>query len=380
MNESALRRTATGILRLCAEPTRRSQAGDHAEKKESCMFRKSTVVRVAVFWAFAAAVTVADHAWASPGPSNPSGYHVLKVIPIGGIERWDYISMDSGARRLYIGRDTHMDVVDVDSATVVARLIGMPGVHGIALAPDLGRGFTVEDNNISTVLDLNTLKTIGTVKTGKGPDSYAYDELTKRVFIMNSAGNDATAVNATDGKVVGTLALDGQPEFVVSDGKGKIFVNITDKNQILEFDGRTLTILHHWSLAPGEGPSGLSMDRKNRRLFSACDNQRMVVMDADTGKVIAALPIGAGTDASLFDPDTGNAFASAGGAGTLTVIHEDSPNKFTVMENVPTRPGARTMALDTKTHNVLLVTARHGHGSKHSEILPNTFVVLIVGK
>jgi DNA-binding beta-propeller fold protein YncE len=314
---------------------------------------------------------------ARPGPS---GYHILKTIPLGGTEGWDYISMDSAARHLYIGRQTHLDVVDVDSGTAVAKLTGMPGVHGIALVPDLGRGFTVEDNNTSSILDLKTLKKIGAVKTGKDPDSYVYDELTKRVFIMNSAGNDATAINAADGGVAGTIAFDGQPEFTVSDGKGRIFVNITDKNQILEFDGQTLKVVHHWSLAPGEGPSGLSMDRKNRRLFSVCDNQKMVVMDADTGKVIAALPTGAGTDASLFDPYTGNAFASAGGSGTLTVIHEDSPDKFSVVEDVPTQSGARTMALDTKTHNVLLVTARHGHGSTHLDVLPNTFVVLVVGR
>ena len=310
----------------------------------------------------------------------PSGYHILKTIPLGGTAGWDYISMDSAAHHLYSERQTHLDVLDVDSGTVVAKLTGMPGVHGIALVPDLGRGFTVEDNNTSSILDLRTLKKIGAVKTGKDPDSYAYDELTRRVFIMNSAGNDATAINAADGTVAGTIAFDGQPEFTVSDGKGKIFVNITDKNQILEFDGQTLKVLRHWSLAPGEGPSGLSMDHKNRRLFSVCDNQKMVVMDADTGKVIAALPTGAGTDASLFDPYTGNAFASAGGSGTLTVIHEDSPDKFSVVEDVPTQSGARTMALDTKTHNVLLVTARHGHGSTHLDVLPNSFVVLVVGK
>ena len=332
---------------------------------------------LSMFGLTALALVLGSLAIARPGPS---GYHILKTIPLGGTEGWDYISMDSVSRRLYIGRETHMDVVDVDTGTVVAKLTGMPRVHGIALVPDLGRGFTVEDNNTSSILDLKTLKKIGAVKTGKDPDSYAYDELTRRVFIMNSAGNDATAINAADGSVVGTITFDGQPEFTVSDGKGKIFVNITDKNQILEFDGQTLKVLHHWPLAPGEGPSGLSMDRKNRRLFSVCDNQKMVVMDADNGKVIAALPTGAGTDASLFDPYTGNAFASAGGSGTLTVIHEDSPDKFGVVEDLPTQSGARTMALDTKTHNVLLVTARHGHGSTHLDVLPNTFVVLVVGK
>jgi DNA-binding beta-propeller fold protein YncE len=317
---------------------------------------------------------------AVPRPDS-SGYRLLKTIPVGGTEGWDYATMDSSARRLYIGRGDHIDVVDVDSGVAVGKVIGLAGASGLLPVPELGRGFAMSgETQTAVIVDLKTLKKIGTVKTGKDPDSFAYDPVTKRVFIMNSAGSDATVVNAASGSVAGTIALEGQPEFVVADGKGKIFVNITDKNQIVEADGQTLKILHRWSLAPGEGPSGLSMDRKNRRLFSACDNQRMVVMNADTGKVIAVLPTGAGTDASLFDPDTGNAFASAGGSGTLTVIHEDSPDKFRVVEDVPTQSGARTMALDTKTHNVLLVTARHGHGSTHLDVLPNTFVVLVVGK
>ena len=311
---------------------------------------------------------------------GPSGYHVLKTIPVGGTEGWDYVTMDSTARRLYVGRGDHIDVVDVDAGAVAGKIGGLSGTHGIVLAPDLGRGFTTDgEANTSTIIDLKTLKKIGTVKTGKDPDSFVYDDVTKRVFIMNSASNDATTINAADGTVAGRIALDGQPEFAVTDGKGKIFVNITDKNQIVEFDGRTLQVLHRWSLAPGESPSGLSMDRKNRRLFSVCDNQKMVIMDADTGKVIATPAVGAGTDASVFDPDTGNAFASAGGSGTLTVIHEDSPDRFRVVDNVPTQPGARTMALDTKTHNIL-VTGKRGHGATYRQIKPDTFVVLVVGK
>ncbi len=317
---------------------------------------------------------------ASP-EASPSGYHLLKTILVGGTEGWDYVTMDSDARRLYIGRDDHVDVVDIDAGTLVGKVSGLSHVHGMVLAPDLGRGFTSDgESNTSTIVDLKTLNKIGTVKTGKDPDSFVYDQVTKRVFIMNSAGNDATVINAIDGTLAGTVPLDGQPEFGVADGRGKIFVNITDKNQIVEFDGKTLEVLHRWSLAPGEGPSGLAMDVKHRRLFSVCDNLMMVVMDADTGKVIATPTVGAGTDASLFDQETGNAFASAGGSATLTVIHEDSPDRFRVVDNVPTQSGARTMVLDAKTHNVLLVTARHGHGATHSLVLPNTFVVLVVGK
>jgi len=344
------------------------------------MFHKNPAATAAAPVGLAVAFLILTSAPAIPVTSGASGYRLLKTIHLDGTEGWDYINMDSAARRLYIGRGSYMDVVDVDSGVLVAKLEGMPGVHGIALIPELGRGFSVNGDDTSTILDLKSLQKIGTVKTGKDPDSYAYDETTKRVFIMNSAGNDATAINAADGTIAGTVVLDGQPEFAVADGEGKVFVNITDKNQVLEFDGRTLRVLHRWPLGPCEGPSGLSMDRKNRRLFSVCDNQKMVVLDADTGKVIDALPTGAGTDASLFDPYTQNAVASAGGCGTLTVVHEDSPDKFRVLEDVPTQPGARTMALDTETHNVLLVTARHGHGSTYRNILPGTFVVLVVGK
>jgi DNA-binding beta-propeller fold protein YncE len=319
--------------------------------------------------------------WFVVAAAGQSGYHILKKITLSGTEGWDYVTVDGAARRAYISRENHIDVVDVDSGTLVGKVTGFSGTSGLLPIPELGRGFAMNgEESAAVIVDLKTLQKVGTVKTGKDPDSFAYDPVTKRVFVMNSAGNDATAINAADGTAAGTVALEGQPEFAVSDGKGKIFVNITDKDQILEFDAQTLQVLHRWPLAPGEGPSGLSMDRKNRRLFSACDNQKMVVMDADTGKVLAALPTGAGTDASLFDPDTGNAFASAGGAGTLTVIHEDSPDQFRVLEDVPTQAGARTMALDTKTHNILLVTARHGHGSTHTQVLPNTFVVLVVGR
>ena len=316
-----------------------------------------------------------------PAAPGASGYHILKKIPVPGTEGWDYVTMDSDARRLYIGRGNHIDVVDVDAGTVVGRVAGLTHTSGLLPVPELNRGFAMNaEASEAVIVNLKTLQKIGTVKTGKDPDSFAYDPANKRVFIMNSASNDATAVDAAAGTVASTIPLGGQPEFVVADGKGKLYVNITDKDEVSELDAKTMKITHRWPLAPGEGPSGISMDLKNRRLFSACDNQKMVVMNADTGKVIAALPTGAGTDASLFDPYSGNAFASAGGAGTLTVIHEDSPDKFTVLEDVLTQAGARTMTLDTKTHNVLLVTARHGHGSTFQNVLPNTFVVLVVGK
>jgi DNA-binding beta-propeller fold protein YncE len=330
----------------------------------------------------AVAVSMAGTAATPAGAADGApAYHLKRTIHLPGTEGWDYISVDSSARRLYIGREKYLQVVDVDSGRLVAQLTDVPGAHGIALAPKLHRGFTVNgDRNSATMLDLVSLKALGTAKTGQDADGYAYDPATERVFVMNSAGNSATAIDATRGTAVGTVALGGQPEFAVSDDKGEVFVNITDKNQILAFDARTLKVLHRWSVPACEGPSGLSMDRAHRRLFSACDNETMAVIDADSGRVVATLPTGAGTDASLFDPATGDAFASAGGCGTLTVIHEDSPDHFRVLANVPTASGARTMALDEKTHDVLLVTARHGHGATYDEILPDSFVVLVVGR
>jgi len=343
------------------------------------MRRKKIAFITAASLTLAVSFLVGGFARAVPGAPGASGYKILKKIAIGGTEGWDYATVDAAARRLYIGREDHIDVVDVDAGTVVGKIPG--GGSGLLPVPELGRGFaTGGDAGTVRIVDLKTLAIIGTLKTGKDPDSFAYDDVNKRVFIMNSASANATVVNAADGTLAGTVALDGQPEFVVADGKGSVFVNITDKNQIVEIDGKALKVVHRWSLAPGEGPSGLAMDRKNRRLFSACDNLKMIVMNADTGKVVAALRTGAGTDAALFDPDTGNAFASAGGSATLTVIHEDSPDKFSVLEDIDTQSGARTMALDAKTHNVLVITARHGHGSTHNDVLPNTFVAIVVGK
>ena len=329
----------------------------------------------------AVSLLLAGFARAIPPAPDASGYHIVKKIVTGGTEGWDYITMDSDARLAYIGREDHVDVVNVDSGTVVGKVTGLEGTSGLLPIPEFGRGYAMNGDAGSVVIvDLKTLAKIGTVKAGKDPDSFTYEPVTKRVFVMNSSSANATVVNAKDGTPAGTVALGGQPEAAVSDGKGEVYVNITDKDEIVEVDGQTMKVTHRWPLVQGTGPSGLAMDRKNRRLFSACDNQRMVIMDADSGKVIAALRTGAGTDGAGFDPETMNAFAPAGGAGTLTVIHEDSPSSFKVLEEIDTQSGARTMAVDMKTHNVLTVTARHGHGATHNMVLPDTFVVLVVGK
>jgi DNA-binding beta-propeller fold protein YncE len=235
---------------------------------------------------------------------------------------------------------------------------------------------------------MKTLKTLGTVAAGTNPDAIVYDAGTKRVFTMNGRSKDSTAIDAVAGKVLGTIALPGKPEFAVSGGRGGIFVNIEDKSEMVRIDAEKLAVTNTWPLAPCESPSGLAMDRVNRRLFSGCENKLMAVMDADSGKVIASLPIGEGVDATGFDPGTGYALASNGQSATLTVVHEDSPSNFTVVEDVATRKGARTMTLDRETHQVFLVTADFGpppaatadNPHPRPAILPGSFVVLVYAK
>ena len=257
-------------------------------------------------------------------PPGPSGYHVAKTIAIGGDTFWDYCLVDAAARRDYDSHGTHVVVLDADSQAIVGDIPDTRGVHGIALAPSLNKGFTSDGAaNTVTVFDMKTLKPLATVNAGTNPDAIVYDAVTNRVFTMNGRSHDSTAIDAATNAVIKTFPLEGKPEFAVADGHGKIFVNIEDKSELVEFDAQKLSILHRWSLAPCTEPSGLAMDTKTRRLFAGCDNKMMAVVDADSGKVLATPPIGEGVDANAFDPETGYAFASTG-EGTLNVIHEDS--------------------------------------------------------
>jgi DNA-binding beta-propeller fold protein YncE len=348
------------------------------------MRRQNTLVIAAAILSIAASLLLADSAQAAP--PGPSGYHVVKTIPIGGAGKWDYCVVDSAARRVYISHGTHVVVLDADSNAAVGDIPDTLGVHGIALAPDLGRGFTSNGRaNTVTIFDLKTLKPISTVKSGGvNPDAIYYDPGSKRVFAFNGRSGNAIAISAADGKVAGMVPVGGKPEFAVGDDRSHVYVNIEDKSQLLEIDAQKLSVLHRWPLAGCKDPSGLAIDQKNRRLFSVCGNKKMMVVNADTGKVVATPAIGEDPDAAGFDPATQLVFSSNGESGDLTVIRQDSADKYTVVENVPTRKYARTMAIDFKTHNIFLPIADFEtaipKGEDEPPMKPNTFGVLLVGK
>ena len=331
----------------------------------------------------AIAVSVVSHSLSAAPAPGASGYKVIKTVPLGGEGGWDYVYVDSDARRVYISRGTHTVVMNADTYAVEGDIPDTQGVHGIAIATELGRGFTSNGrSNDVTIFDLKTLKPIGKVATDQNPDAIVYEPVSKRVFTFNGRGKNATAINAADGTVAGTIPLGGKPEFAAVDGKGTIYVNNEDTSELYHLDAKSLKELHKWPLAPCKSPSGLSMDTKNRRLYAVCDDKVSVVVDADSGKVVATPEIGQGPDASAFDPETGNFFASCG-EGVLTVIHEDSADKFTVVENVPTKRSARTMGLDLKTHNIFMPAADFdppAPGERRGKMKPDSFVIVVVGK
>ena len=324
---------------------------------------------------------------AAPAP-GPSGYHLIKKIKVGGEGFWDYLAFDSPTRRLFISRGTKVVVLNVDTEKVVGEIPNTAGVHGIALAPDLGRGFTSNGQaGTVTIFDLKTLAVIGEAKAEMNPDAIIYDPASKRAFAMNGRSGSATAIDGATGNVAGNIPISGKLEFAAADGAGHVYVNVENKGEEVELDSKNLTVLAHWPLDPCKEPSGLAIDVKNRRLFAGCGNKMMAVIDADSGKVITTPPIGAGVDADAFDPATAFAFASCG-AGVLSVIHEDSPDKFSVVEDVPTQMGARTMALDPKTHEIFLVTAEFGppaaptaeNPRPRPTLVPDSFTVLVLGR
>jgi YVTN family beta-propeller protein len=315
-------------------------------------------------------------------------YEFLTTIPVGGEGGWDYLSIDAGARRLYVSHGTKVVVVDLETNAVVGEIADTPGVHGVALAPDLGRGFSTNGReNKCGVIDLKTLRTVAKVETGANPDGMVYDAANHEVYVFNGRGSSATVIDARTAQVVATVPLGGKPEFPAVDPTlGRVFDNLEDKSEVVAIDTTSHAVVNRWPTAPGEGPSGMAIDAAHHRLFLGCDG-KMVMMDATNGKVVATVPIGEGVDANAFDPETQLAFASCGD-GTVTIAHEDSPERLTVVQTLKTEPRARTMALDPKTHRIYLASARFEAAPKAAEegapkrrpaMIPGSFKILVYG-
>jgi DNA-binding beta-propeller fold protein YncE len=333
-----------------------------------------------------AVVSVAAATAMQPPAAPPSPhYGFIKEIRLAGDGGWDYLSIDPAARRLYVAHGDHVDVLDIDNDSLVGSIADTPGVHGVAIAHELGRGF-VSDGRSSqaSVVDLSSLATIARIATADGPDAIVYEPGHNEVYTFNGRDQSATVFDAHSGRVVSTIALPGRPEYAVADPAARrIYENIEDKNLIVVIDVRTHMIAERWPIAPGEGPTGMDIDSAHHRLFVGCHNQRMLMIDADTGQVIASVPIGMGVDANAFDPGTQLAF-SANGEGTVTVAHEDAPQKLSVVQTLRTQPGARTIALDPRTHNIYLATADrvsapNAAPGARPAIVPGSFRILVYG-
>ncbi len=343
------------------------------------------------FWtslfAIAGGATLAAIAFAAP-QAGGSGYHLVKKVTLGGEGGWDYLNADSDSHRVFISHATHVMVLDADG-NIVGDIANLKGTHGAALVPEFNHGFTSNgQSNSATMFDLKTLQTIKEIPLpAMGPDGYLFDPASKRVFTFNARSQDATAIDASSGEVAGSVMLGGKPEAAAADGAGHIFVNIEDKNQILEFDSKALSAITTWPTDGCDAPGGLAIDTAHKRLFVGCHNKEMTVIDYTSGKTVAMIPIGMGVDSTWFDPGTGYAMSSCGD-GTITVAHEDSPDKYTVVDTIMTQNGARTMTVDTKNHNLYTVTADFGPTPAATEqnprprpqIIPNTFTLLIYAR
>ena len=318
--------------------------------------------------------------------SGSEPYHFLKEIPIGGEGGWDYLSIDPAGHRLYVSHASKVVVVDTQKDAVAGEIADTPGVHGFAIAPEFGRGFSSNGREAkATIVDLKTLKTISKVETGENPDAILYDTAHKEVYTFNGRGHSATVIDAQSGKVVATIPLPGKPEFAVEDPKAdRIYNNIEDKNEVVVIDAKEHKVINTWPIEPGESASGMAIDLSHTRLFLGCDNKLMLVMDGTNGKVVDKVAIDEGVDATAFDPKTQLAFASCN--GTTTIAHQDQPDKLTVVQTLKTATGARTMALDTTTHKIYLPTAefeaqdqKTDGARKRPRIVSGTFKILVYG-
>lgn len=323
---------------------------------------------------------------ADPADGSAAKPKVHKIA-VGGEGGWDYLTVDSQAQRLYVSRGNRVVVVDLAKESVVGELPDTPGVHGIALVPELGKGFTSNGGDATvTVFDMKTLKAIETIKARGVPDAILYDAASKRVITFNHQTDDATVIDPAGNTVVGTISFEAEPEAAVADGKGRVFVNLRSTSEVAEIDASSLKVLNRWPLAPGVRPNGLGFDAKHRRLFSTCGNQMMVVMNADNGSVLGTAEIGRGSDGCVFDSGMGRAYSS-NGDGTISVVGETEPGKFGTVATIPTQPSARTMALDPKTHRLYLSAAtiapapdgqpQTGRGRRN--FVPGSFAIIVVG-
>ena len=335
------------------------------------------------------ALTFSGFALANP---PDGGYHLVKKYDLGaapgGKEYWDYITFDAATRRLYISHNTEVKVVDADSGAIVGSIPDLKRVHGIALASDLGRGFISDGGaDEAVVFDLKTLKVTNHIKTGGNPDCIIYDPASKHIFTMNGKSNDASIIDPSSLAVIATIPMGGRPEYAVADGKGMIYDNIEDKNEVVALDSRANSVKARWPIAPAAEATAIDMDVQHRRLFIGGRNKLLAIMDADTGKVLQTFPIGAGVDTNIYEPETGLLFTAAR-EGTLHVFHEDSADKFSVVETVKTEFGARNMALDPKTHKLFIDTANFGSAPAATTEQPNpqptpvsgTFRLLVYGR
>jgi len=315
--------------------------------------------------------------------SAQSNYKIVNKISLPGDGFWDYISVDEANGKIYVSHSAIVQVVDIKTGKLVGEIPDTKGVHGIAIAPELNKGFTSNGRDSSvTVFNLTTLEVVKKIRiTGQNPDAILYDSFLKRVFTGNGRSASFSVIDAVNDKEIGTIPLDGKPEAIVTDGKGKIFVNIEDKSLINVVDANTLKVISHWPISPGEEPSGLALDNQTHRLFSVCGNKLMVVVDAGTGKVITTLPIGEGCDGAAFDPFYKRAYSS-NGEGTMTVVQEENANSFKVLETITTQRSARTIALDRTTHHVYLPCAEFelapSENNHRPAIKPNSFTILDV--
>ena len=327
-------------------------------------------------------------AFAAARPPD-GGYHLLNTYKFGAAEGstreyFDYITVDATARRVYLSHGTEVKVISADTGELIGNVVGLKLDHGVALAPEFGRGFITDGTQAKVVIfDLKTLKVTGEANAADDADGILYDPVTKHIFTMNGDSASSTVVDAKTGSVVGTIDLGGKPEFAVADGKGEVFASINDKNEIAAIDTRSMKIKARWPVAPAGAPTALAIDRVHRRLFSAGRKpQMLVVMDADSGKILQSFPISGGVDAAAYDPGTGMIFVSTR-EGDLHIYHEDSPDKFTALDTVKTQVGAKTMGVDTKTHNVFLDTADFAAaapGGRGPAAVPGTFRVLVYGR